>query len=462
ITTTCPTPPWCGCGGLSGFGRHLSWWFEAANHPVVPQGVAPSQPDTTRCGCGGVPSFDRHHNGAAAADSSTAAVAATGNAAAVVALAVGPPSPPPLRRLTPHPTANATTAAAFLVAATAVAGCGRQNGRHRRGGAYKTSDFWLYFPCVGLSAAAAPLWWRSNDGTPPQPHLVVSGCDGATPCGTTGCQGIHVDPTKIEAVKNWASPITPTEATNKVSLDPDTCCQNLGRTLNASSIPRRVMTNALTQTGLIRSFQLKASATTFAFPGWVMTNALTQSGLIRSFQLKASAITFSFPGSYANVRRKPLEFQLGDHVMLKVSPQKGVIRFKKQGKLNLRYIGPFKILKMIGLVAYIIKLPEELSNIHNRLTKSAHFIPTKATDSMETLTRFYIKEIVSRHEVPISIISDRDSHFTSRFWQSMQSALGTQLDMSTTYHPQTDGQNERNIQRLKDMLPACVIDFGKG
>ncbi|GJW97141.1 putative reverse transcriptase domain-containing protein [Tanacetum coccineum] len=81
---------------------------------------------------------------------------------------------------------------------------------------------------------------------------------------------------------------------------------------------------------------------------------------------------------------------------------------------------------------------------------------------METLTRLYIKEIVSRHGVPISIISDRDSHFTSRFWQSLQSALGTQLDMSTAYHPETDGQSERTIQTLEDMLRACVIDFGKG
>ncbi|GJR81591.1 putative reverse transcriptase domain-containing protein [Tanacetum coccineum] len=81
---------------------------------------------------------------------------------------------------------------------------------------------------------------------------------------------------------------------------------------------------------------------------------------------------------------------------------------------------------------------------------------------METLTRLYIKEIVSRHEVPISIISDRDSHFTSRFGQSLQSALGTQLDMSTTHHPETDGQSERTIQTLEDMLRACVIDFGKG
>ncbi|GJR91452.1 putative reverse transcriptase domain-containing protein [Tanacetum coccineum] len=100
--------------------------------------------------------------------------------------------------------------------------------------------------------------------------------------------------------------------------------------------------------------------------------------------------------------------------------------------------------------------------INRSIYKSAHFIPIRATDSMETLTRLYIKEIVSRHGIPISIISDRDSHFTSRFWQSLQNALGTQLDMSTTYHPETDGQSERTIQTLEDMLRACVIDFGKG
>ncbi|GJS94189.1 putative reverse transcriptase domain-containing protein, partial [Tanacetum coccineum] len=76
------------------------------------------------------------------------------------------------------------------------------------------------------------------------------------------------------------------------------------------------------------------------------------------------------------------------------------------------------------------------------------------------LARLYLNEIVARHGVPISIISDRDSRFTLRFWQSMQEALGTRLDMSMAYHPQIDGQSERTIQTLEDMLRACVLDFG--
>ncbi|GKC25200.1 putative reverse transcriptase domain-containing protein, partial [Tanacetum coccineum] len=99
---------------------------------------------------------------------------------------------------------------------------------------------------------------------------------------------------------------------------------------------------------------------------------------------------------------------------------------------------------------------------HSRLTKSAHFLPMKETDSMEKLTRQYLKEVVSKHGVPVLIIFDQDSKFTSHFWKSLNEALGTQLDMSTAYHPQTDGPIERTIQTLEDMIRACVIDFGKG
>ncbi|GJV27436.1 putative reverse transcriptase domain-containing protein [Tanacetum coccineum] len=79
---------------------------------------------------------------------------------------------------------------------------------------------------------------------------------------------------------------------------------------------------------------------------------------------------------------------------------------------------------------------------------------------MEKLMQLYLKEVVYRHGVPVLIISDRDSHFMSRFWRSLQKALGTNLDMSTAYHPQTDDQSKRTIQMLEDMLRACVIDFG--
>nr|GEY60345.1 putative reverse transcriptase domain-containing protein [Tanacetum cinerariifolium] len=69
--------------------------------------------------------------------------------------------------------------------------------------------------------------------------------------------------------------------------------------------------------------------------------------------------------SYADLKRKPMEFQVGDKVMLKVSPWKGVVRFGTQGKLNPRYVGPFKVLEEIGKVAYKLELPEELSRVHN-------------------------------------------------------------------------------------------------
>ncbi|GKB98676.1 putative reverse transcriptase domain-containing protein [Tanacetum coccineum] len=117
---------------------------------------------------------------------------------------------------------------------------------------------------------------------------------------------------------------------------------------------------------------------------------------------------------------------------------------------------------------FITKLPKMAAGydsiwvIVDRLTKSAHFLPMKETDSTEKLTRLYMKEIVARHGILVSIISDRDSHFTSRVWQSLHKALGTQLNRSIAYHPQTDGQSERTIQTLEDMLRACVIDFGNG
>ncbi|KAD3066571.1 hypothetical protein E3N88_34451 [Mikania micrantha] len=98
--------------------------------------------------------------------------------------------------------------------------------------------------------------------------------------------------------------------------------------------------------------------------------------------------------------------------------------------------------------------------IVDRLTKSAHFLPIRETYSSDKMAEIYVREIVSRHGVPVTIISDRDTRFTSRFWRNFQEELGTKLLLSTAYHPQTDGQSERTIQTLEDMLRACIIDFG--
>jgi hypothetical protein len=93
----------------------------------------------------------------------------------------------------------------------------------------------------------------------------------------------------------------------------------------------------------------------------------------------------------------------------------------------------------------------------DRLTKVAHFIPMKQTSLATDLVPLYIKEVVRLHGVPKSIVSDQDSKFVSKFWQSLHNAMGTKLDMSVVFHPQTDGQSEHSIQTLDDMLRACVL-----
>ncbi|GJS20244.1 putative reverse transcriptase domain-containing protein [Tanacetum coccineum] len=100
--------------------------------------------------------------------------------------------------------------------------------------------------------------------------------------------------------------------------------------------------------------------------------------------------------------------------------------------------------------------------IVDRLTKSAHFLAIRENDPLDKLARLYLNMIVVRYRIPALIICDRDGRFTSNFWKSFQKALGTDIRISTTYHPETDGQSERTIQTLEDMLRACVIDFGKG
>ncbi|GKC47124.1 putative reverse transcriptase domain-containing protein [Tanacetum coccineum] len=107
---------------------------------------------------------------------------------------------------------------------------------------------------------------------------------------------------------------------------------------------------------------------------------------------------------------------------------------------------------------FITKLPKRSQGfdtiwvIVDRLIKSAHFLPIRENDPLDKLARLYLNRIVARYRIPVSIIYDRNGRFTSNFWRSFQKALGTDLSMSTAYHPETDGQSERTIQTLEDML----------
>nr|GEY71210.1 putative reverse transcriptase domain-containing protein [Tanacetum cinerariifolium] len=114
---------------------------------------------------------------------------------------------------------------------------------------------------------------------------------------------------------------------------------------------------------------------------------------------------------------------------------------------------------------FITKLPKSPQGfdtiwvIVDRLTKSTHFLPIRENDPLDKLARLYLNRIVARHEIHVSFIYDRDRRFTSNFWRLFQKALGTDISMSTTYHPETDGQSERTILTLEDMLCAYATPY---
>ncbi|GKE26143.1 putative nucleotidyltransferase, ribonuclease H, partial [Tanacetum coccineum] len=95
----------------------------------------------------------------------------------------------------------------------------------------------------------------------------------------------------------------------------------------------------------------------------------------------------------------------------------------------------------------------------DRLTKSAHFLPIQQGYSGSKLAEIFQQEIIRLHGTPASIVSDRDPRFASRFWKGLQNAWGTRLKFSTAFHPQTDGQTERTIQTLEDMLRSCALEW---
>jgi len=114
---------------------------------------------------------------------------------------------------------------------------------------------------------------------------------------------------------------------------------------------------------------------------------------------------------------------------------------------------------------FVVRMPQTQRHhdaiwvIVNQLSKSTHFLAIKEIFNAEQLVELYIREIIRLHRIPLSIVSDRDTKFAFRFWQGFQTAMGTEVHLSTTFHPQMDGQSERTMQTLEDMLRACALEY---
>ncbi|GJT01737.1 putative reverse transcriptase domain-containing protein [Tanacetum coccineum] len=367
--------------------------------------------------------------------------------------------------------------------------------------------------------------------------------------------GIHVDPSKIEAVKNWKAPKTPSEKSkafdcgeehgNTFQTLKDKLCNAPVLTLpdgpkdfvvycDASSLGlgcvlmqrSKVIAHASRQSKIHKknytTYDLELGAVVFTLKIWRHYLYVTKSVIYTDHK----SLQYIFSQKELNMRQRRWIELFSDYdceiryhpskanVVADALSRKGRLKPKRVRAINMtlqssikdrilaaqkeaseesaglqrgideiiehRSDGALYYLDRIwvplkdkywwpgmkkDIVVHVSKLPRTSSGhdtiwvIVDQLTKSAYFLPMREDYKMDRLARLYLNEIVARHGVPISIISDRDSRFTSRFWQTMQEALETRLDMSTAYHPQTDGQSERTIQTLEDMLRAvrCAL-----
>nr|GEW88460.1 putative reverse transcriptase domain-containing protein [Tanacetum cinerariifolium] len=280
--------------------------------------------------------------------------------------------------------------------------------------------------------------------------------------------GVHVDPAKIKVIKSWAAPTMPIEVRQFLRLAGyyrrfiedfmvycDTSLKGYGAVLMQRE---KVVAYASRQLKVheenYTTHDLKLGAVVFALSLWRRYLYGTQCSdydcEILYHPGKENVVADALS---RKERIKPLRVRALMMTIHNDLPKR--IREAQEGSMKKKITMDF--------VSGLPRMPSGYDTIwviDDRLTKSAHFLPMKKTDSMENLTRLYLKEIICRHGVPVLIISDRDSHFTSRFWRSLQEALGINLNMSTAYHPQTDVQSKRTIQTLEDMLRNCVIDFG--
>ncbi|KAJ9544258.1 hypothetical protein OSB04_023965 [Centaurea solstitialis] len=309
-----------------------------------------------------------------------------------------------------------------------------------------------------------------------------------------GEKGIHVDPAKIEAIARWETPRTPTEIRQFLGLagyyrrfiEANVVADALSLKERAKPLRtslkeriQRAQEEALkeerikdeTLHNLEGRFELKTDVVRyFKERVWIPKTGDLRELILREAHKSRYSIHPGADKTYKDLRKyywwPGMKRDVATFVGRCLTCSK--VRAENQnpsGLLQQPEIPEWKWERVS--MDSVTKLPKTAKRhdaiwvIVDRLTKSAHFLPIREDYKMEKLARIYIKEVVTRHEVLIPIISDRDSCFTSRFWQSLQKALGSQLDWSTAYHPQTDGQSERTIQTLEDMLRACEALYGR-
>nr|GEZ43078.1 retrotransposon protein, putative, Ty3-gypsy subclass [Tanacetum cinerariifolium] len=301
---------------------------------------------------------------------------------------------------------------------------------------------------------------------------------------------VHVDPAKIKANKNWAAPTTPTEVQQFLGL-----AGYYRRFIKEFSLISKPLTKLIQKNKLyvwgddeeeaFQKLKLKlCSASILSLlegsEDFVMycDASLKGFGAVLMQQEKENVVADALSRKdKESIRVCALAVMV--HNNLPDQIQNAQVEACKEQNIGAEgFLGkgePFEVRSDADIATYVSKYLTcaKVKAEHQKpsgllqqreilLTKYAHFIPMNEKFKMERLTQLYLKEIVYRHGVPVLIISDRDPRFASRFWKCLQKSLGTNLDMSTTYHPETDGQSERTIQTLKDMLRACVMDFGSG
>ncbi|GJS60601.1 putative reverse transcriptase domain-containing protein [Tanacetum coccineum] len=330
--------------------------------------------------------------------------------------------------------------------------------------------------------------------------------------------GIHVDPSKIEVVKNWKDPTTPSKIRSFLELAGCVLMQR-GKVIAYASRQLKIHEKNYT------THDLELGAVVFALKTWrhylygmksviytdhkslqyifdqkelnvrqrrwielfsdyvceiryhpgkanVVADALSWKEQVKPRRVRAMAMTIQFRVRVMILAAQSEAFKQDNVLAERLHDEAHKTRYSVHPGADKMYHDLRDMYWWPGMKSDIstyvskcltcskVKAEHERPSV-NRLTKSAHFLATYEDYSTEKLARLYIDEVVARHGVPMSIISNRDGQFTLHFWQTLQKALGTRLDMSTAYHSQMNGQSKRTIQTLEDMLRACVIDFGR-